>query len=340
MTPRLVMYLGLAALVSAGAAGAMWRAEHAVPATAQAGDRLLPGLVDDVNVVAGMVVGEADRSIELRKTKAGWTVEPSGYPVEAKKLQTALVGLVRMTKLEPRTAVAGKYSVIEVEDPGSADSKSRRISLENDAGKVIGDVILGKTAQGFTSGNDEAQYVRLSGDSQSWLVKGSVSAGGELKDWVDTTVMKINAGDVKQVEFRSGDSEPMVIVKAGKDSKGNDRFEIQNLPAGIQPKDEVTVRYAATDLANVGFTNVRAAKPGSVEANKVLLETDTGLKVAYSVIEEGEQTWLKVAVAEKGSNAEDAEKIAKQVAGWEFQLAGYKAKQFKMQLAEVLSKVQ
>ncbi len=337
MTPRLVMYLGIAALVSAGTAGAVWQSQHARPVTAQAGEWLLPGLADNVNTIAGIAVRVGEITLELKRRDADWVVEPSGYPVKSSKLQKVLVGLVRMTRLEPRTASAAKYSVISVEDPGAAGSNARQVTLKDDAGKVIGDVILGKAAQGYTSGSEEAQYVRLADDKQSWLVRGAVAAGGELKDWVDTTVTRINTGTVKQVEFQLDDGDTLTLTKTGKDDKGNDRFEIQGLPAGVKPKDELVVRYAATDLANVEFSDVRNAKVQADPVSRVLLETDHGMKLSYAVTEEDKKTWLQVEVVEKGDDTEQADRIAQRVAGWEFAIADYKAKQFKKRLSDFLN---
>ncbi|MGI9463925.1 MAG: hypothetical protein ACR2OM_08295, partial [Aestuariivirgaceae bacterium] len=136
MTPRVVMYLGIAALVSASAAGAVWRAEHVRPVTRQAGEYLLAGLAEDVNTIAGIAVRAGEKTLELERVGDSWTVAPSGYPVKAGKLQQVLVGLVRMTKLEPRTASVGKFPVIQVEDAGGADSKARQVTLKNEKGDI------------------------------------------------------------------------------------------------------------------------------------------------------------------------------------------------------------
>ena len=337
MTPRLVMYLAVAAVVSAGVAGIVWRAENIQPAIAESGDWLLPKLADDVNAVAGISVHAGDNAIELKRGEGGWTVEPSGFPVKAKKLQEVLVGLVRLTKLEPRTADASKFSILQVDDAAKPGSKARQVTLTDDKGNVAGDVILGKAATGFTTGREEAQYVRLAGSEQSWLVRGAVGAGGQLKDWVNTAVMRVKTGEVKQVEFRHADGDGLKLIKNGKDVNGNDKFEIEGLPQGVKPKDELTVRYGATDLANVEFVDVRKAKITSPAVGEVVLESDKGLKVAYQVFEEGGQTWVTVKVLEKGSDVEAAEGITARVDGWEFALADYKAKQFKKRLSDFLN---
>ncbi len=336
MTPRIVMSLGIVAIISAGAAGAVWRAENVVPSQGEAGEWLLPGLAENVNALAAVEVRTGDKVIELKRNDAGWTVQPSGYEVKPGNLQKVLVGLVRMTKLEPRTASADKYRIIQVEEAGKGDSQSRHVTLKDEAGRVIGDVILGKAATGYTSGAEQAQYVRLAGDQQSWLVRGSVSAGGDIGDWVDTTVMQINQNTVKQAVFTHPDGEVLTITKTGKDDNGNNKFEIAGLPEGVKPKDDLTVRYGATDIANVEFTDVRKAAPGEGETGKVLLETDDGMIVSYRLKQDRGQTWLQAKVIAKGKNEAEAEKVSKRIDGWEFALADYKIKQFTKRLSDFL----
>ena len=336
MTPKTVVSLGLAALISTGAAMAAWQASTAVSGIAGAGDALLPGLIDKVNTVAAIEVREGDKVMSLKRAGEGWQVLPSGYPVKPRKLQETLVGLVRLSKLEPRTSVPEKYEIIQVEDASGADSKSRHVVLRNEAGDVVGDVVLGKTAAGYTSGEQEAQYVRLGNEAQSWLVKGRVAAGAEYKDWVDTTVMQINTGEVKSVTITQADGESLKLDKVGKTEQGHDKFAIDGLPDGIKPKDDLTVRYAATDLANVEFVDVRKAAAMGDPVSRATVETDKGLKVSYAVYAEDGKDWLQVSVDADGEDAGVAEAIRNRVTGWQFAIADYKTKQFQKRLSDLL----
>jgi hypothetical protein len=336
MTPKLVLSLGVAAIVSVGAAAAAWQASRPDTKVAGAGGELLPELIDKVNTIAGIEVRHQGRSMRLKREDGSWRVLPSGYAVKPRKLQETLVGLIRLNKLEPRTSKADKYAILQVEDAGGAASKSRHVLLRDEAGKEVGSVLLGKAATGYTSGAEAAQYVRLGGEAQSWLVKGSVSAGAEYKDWVDTTVVQINTGEVKSVTITQADGEMLELLKTGKTAQGHDQFTVQGLPEGIKVKDDLTVRYAATDLANVEFVGVRKAKPGGEVVARAMLETDKGLKVAYEMTREGEENWLSVSLLAAGEDAEGAEKLKATVEGWDFAIADYKAKQFRKRLSDVL----
>jgi hypothetical protein len=336
MTPKVVVSLGLAALISTGAAMAAWHASTSVTGIAGAGEALLPGLIDKVNTVAAIEVREGDRVMSLQRSGDGWQVLPSGYPVKPRKLQETLVGLVRLSKLEPRTSVPEKYRIIQVEDANGSGSKSRRVVLRNEAGDVIGDVVLGKAAAGYTSGEQEAQYVRLGGEAQSWLVKGSVAAGAEYKDWVDTTVMQINTGEVKSVTITQADGESLKLDKVGKTEQGHDKFAIDGLPDGIKPKDDLSVRYAATDLANVEFVDVRKAAATGAPASRAMVETDKGLKISYALFAEDGKDWLQVTVDTDGDDKAAADAIRNRVTGWQFAIADHKVKQFRKRLSDLL----
>ncbi len=336
MTPRLVLSLGVAALISVGAAAAAWQSTKPQVRPGSAGGELLPDLIDRVNAIAGIEVRHLGKTIRLQRSDGTWQVVPSGYEVRPRKLQETLVGLIRLNKLEQRTAKADKYPILQVEDSDGANSKSRHIILSDETGAEVGSVLLGKAATGYTSGAEEAQYVRLAGDATSWLVKGSVAAGAEYKDWVDTTVVQVNTGAVKAVEISQADGESLKLLKTGKTEQGHDLFTIQGLPDGVKPKDDLNVRYAATDLANVEFVDVRKTAVSGDPASRAVLETDKGLKIAYRLYREGDGNWLNVVLVAAGDDAEGAEKLKATVDGWDFAIADYKAKQFQKRLSDLL----
>lgn len=336
MTPKLVIGLGVAALVSVGAAAAAWQATKPETQVSGGGGELLPELIDKVNTIAGVEVHHDGKAMRLKREDGTWRVQPSGYEVRPRKLQETLVGLIRLNRLEPRTSKSDKYPILQVEDADTKNSKSRHVILTDDSGKQVGSVLLGKAATGYTSSAEEAQYVRLAGEAQSWLVRGSVAAGAEYKDWVDTTVVQINTGEVKAVEISQADGETLKLVKTGKTEQGHDQFTIEGLPDGVKAKDDLSVRYAATDLANVEFVDVRKTAVAGEPVARATLETDKGLKVAYAMYAEDGTNWLSVSLAAAGEDAEGAAKLKSTVEGWDFALADYKAKQFQKRLSDLL----
>ena len=336
MTPKLVISLAVAAVVSASAAGAVWHVNNAPSTVAGAGERLFPELIDKVNTITSVEVRAAGNTMSLKRSGEGWKAGASGYPVKPGKLQQTLVSLVRLAKMEPRTSSPAKYKVIQVEDAGDKGSKSRQVILRDQAGAVLGDVLLGKAANGYTSGSQEAQYVRIADEAQSWLVTGSVVAGSGYKDWVDTSVVRIKAADVKSVEITMHGGDVLGLLKTGKNDSGQDVFAIQGIPEGVKPKDEMAVRLAATDLANVEFADVRKPADGGQPVSRSILETDKRLRIAYDLAVENGQHWLRVSVLDAGGQGELAEKIKAAVTGWEFAIADYKAEQFQKRFSDLL----
>jgi hypothetical protein len=336
MSARVVLVLAVVAVLSVAAAVASYRSTHQGLSTAGAGERLLPELVQKANDVAEITVTEAGKSLSLKAQGEGWVVSDTGFPVARGKLVEAVVGLAGMSRLEPKTANPKKYALIEVDAPGTEGAKGRLYSLKDAKGGVVAEVILGKAAPGRAGAGKDGQYVRLPKEAQSWLVAGRVDAGPELKDWADTSLLSLGMDKMAAARFKQPDGTTLQVKKTGKAEGGGDKFEITGLPAGKKVKNENDVRYAATDLATVEFTDVRPAKAGAAQAAEGELETDKGMKLGFKLVEEGGKAWLALNVVAPGPDKEAADKIAAKVKGWEFQVSEHKAKQFKKRLADLV----
>lgn len=336
MTPRIVAGLAVVAALSVGAAAWSYRAGHPNLAVAGVGERLLPELVERVNDVAEITVAQGERSLTVKAEGDGWVVADSGFPASSEKVRRALVGLARLSRLEPKTAIPAKYALIEVDGPGTAEAKGRLVTLKDAAGATVAAVVLGKPAAGRAGPGQEAQYARLADEARSWLVAGRVDAAPELRQWADTTLLSLNVDTVAAARFRHPDGEVVEVKKTGNTDHGAAKFEIVDLPEGKKPKSDITVRYAATDLANIEFVDVRRRKDDRQPVSEAELETDQGLKLGFSLVEEDGRGWLAIRVLDKGKDAETADAIASKAEGWEFALADYKAKQFQKRLSDLV----
>lgn len=336
MTPRIVAGLAVVAALSVGAAVWSYRASHATLAVAGMGERLLPELVERVNDVAEITMSQGERTLTVKAAGDGWVVAESGFPASSEKVRRALVGLARLSRIEPKTAVEAKYPLIEVDAPGDAEARGRLVTLRDASGATLAAVVLGKPATGQAGAGQEAQYARLADEARSWLVAGRVDVAPELKQWADTTLLSLNVDTVAAARFRHADGEAIEVKKIGKTDQGAAEFEVVDLPEGKKPKSDVTVRYAATDLANIEFIDVRRLKDDRQAVSEAELETDQGLKLGFSLVEEDGQGWLALRVLDKGEDAATADAIAEKAEGWEFALAEYKAKQFKKRLSDLL----
>ena len=336
MTPRLVAVLGLVAAVSLAGAAWQWQATHPSVVVAGAGERLLPGLVEEANAVAAITVASGADSITVERAGDGFRVRGSGYPIDAARVRKAIVGAMELARYEPKTRNPAKHAAIRVADPAAEGATSRLLTLTGEDGRVLGSVILGRAVPGGFGGGRDAQYVRLPGDDQAWLASGMVEAGPRLADWVTADVVRLNVDLVVRATIRHADGEVLAVKRTGVTEQGTAKFEIEGLAPDSKVKSELGVRYTATDLANVAFEDVRPAAATGSRVSEATLEMADGLTLVYTLTEDEGRHWLAVSVAAPGLDEAAAKAIGERASGWQFSLSDYKAKQFRKRLAELL----
>lgn len=328
MTPRLVGILAAVAAVSVIGAVVSYRANNVVVVQDGVGEKVIAGLSDKVNSVISILVEQGTDKLELVNREGRWQIKTTGYPVSPAKVKKALVGLVNLSKLEAKTANEKKYLLIDVDAPGKKDGRGRQLTLSDKAGKQLAKIILGKTAAGKAGPGRDAQYVRLANDKTSWLALGAVDATPALPSWVEPRFLKLNVDSVTYGRIET-DGKKLEVRRTGKDGNGSSIFEMLDVPEGRKTRTSTTIKFAATDLANLDLVDVRPYKPGSTPSSKAFIETDTGLKIAFELVEEGKKGWVGLQVVEKGSDVKAADAIIAATKGWQFLIADYKKAAFK-----------
>lgn len=332
MTPRSVIVLAIAAAVSV--AGATWqlRANSSGYEEAQRGQRLLPELLPMANDVAAIVVNQADKSVRIERAGTSYVLGGSGYPVKGGKFQTAIVTTASLEKFDAKTTRADKYPLIELEAPDGKEAKSRLIRFEGASGDSLGEIILGKKARGRLGGAvGDGQYVRLPGDDQSWLARGVVDADVKLDTWVDTAITDMNVEHVVRATFQPTSGPELMVRRTGVTEGGQPKFELNAVPDGKQPKNDLTLRYAATDLGNVSFVDVRKDKGGDVVQRTTLMMAD-GLTAEFRITSDD---WVSLHVVNDGKDKTTTKDLKSRTEGWQYKLADYKLKQLRLTMADL-----
>ncbi len=335
MTRRLVIILGVLAAVSVVIAGLVWRSTHVFVVEEGVGEPVLAGLADEANNVARIEISKGTEKLVLIRDGDVWKLEKSGYPASGEQVRKAIVGLIEMVKMEAKTSNPSKYLLIDVDKPGEADSRGRLVVLKDAAGKLVGQIILGKVAIGKAGPGKDAQYVRLPGDATSWLVKGAVMQSVAVSDWVKTRFLKINVDSVSQARIEHADGEVIEVRRTGKSGSGSSVFELLNVPEGRKPLSSTFIKFAATDLANLDMIDVRPAKAGAKPLVSSSFSVDGGMKISVKMFDGG---WVQVAVVDKGSDTAVADAISARVDGWQFLVSKDKQGQILRRMDQLLEK--
>ncbi|MGB7206005.1 MAG: hypothetical protein WBD37_11075 [Anderseniella sp.] len=332
MTPRMVAGLCVAGIIAT--AGAVWQYQMNSSGFTEIerGQRVLPDLLGQANNVMALNVQQGDRIIRIERKGDTYVLGGSGYPVKGGKFQTALVAAASLEKFDAKTQRDDKYPLIEVEEPATSTAKSRLLSFEDASGGTLASIIIGKKARGRIGGAvGDGQYVRLPGDKQSWLVRGLVEADVALGVWVDDAITDMNIDHVALAAFKPADGPEVVVRRTGVSEGGQAKFEIDNVPDGRKPKNELTVRYAATDIGNVSFIDVRKDEGGDVAWRTRLIMAD-GMLAEFNITRDD---WISLKVLETGKDKSTATDLQSRTQGWQYKVADYKLKQLKLTMDDL-----
>jgi len=258
------------------------------------GERLYPGLNATVlNGAASLTVTAKGKTITVHKKDGSWTVqEMADYPADAALVNKALFALLELRPHETKTRDPKRLAKLELEDPKAKDAQSKQLTVKDAAGKVLADVIIGKSNNTNVILGKEMVYVRKAGEDQAWLAEGDPSLKAEALDWILRSVIDVDVERIKDVETK--DPKGAVMVHLAKEKLDDKEFAIKNFPAGRKAKEARTVAYVAESLDNVNLDGVK--KAGDIDFEKNATATGTwrtfdGLVIKVRMAEVDKRFW-------------------------------------------------
>ena len=214
MRARSFLILGAVTLLVSGAAVFTVVRSEQPQSTLQPGGPVLPGLTERLADVSAVVVRDAGQTLTIRRTAEGWGLAEYGdYPVQVDKVREIVRALVQSEKAEAKTSRADRWSRLSVEDVEAPGSTSKLVSLRNAAGDVVAQLIIGKLGSGV--GAEGSTYVRVPGESQAWLARGTLSPSVRAGDWVERRLFGIPAPDIQQVRIVHPDKSTVTVIREG-----------------------------------------------------------------------------------------------------------------------------
>ena len=83
-------------------------------------------------------ITQGGNTLTIEKSGDKWLVKSQdGYPASAEKIRALLLALSDAKLLEPKTKVASRYAVLNVDDPAGKLSNARLIKVEDASGNTI-----------------------------------------------------------------------------------------------------------------------------------------------------------------------------------------------------------
>jgi hypothetical protein len=321
MKPRAIAELGIVALVAVVVAAATYVSQNRWSQAKVTGAALFPSLASQSAKIARIELRQGDKKLALERKDQAWVLaDRGGYPAKPEPVRTLLVRLAEAQLVEPKTRKSDRFAMLELEEAGAKDTKSREVRLLDQQGTLIAQAIIGKKRMDAFGSSKAGTYVRWPEDQQAWLANTDVEVSATVRDWVQTTLLDLEAAKISAVTVEIPNEAPLQIEReAGK-------HKLVAVPEGKKLKQGADIDALVRAVGGLEFDDVRKADPAaSGDVSTARLQADGGLAVTLRLRKEGDDTWLSVTASGEGEAKKTADDITNRSQGWEFKIAPAKA---------------
>ena len=127
------------------------------------------------------------------------------YPADAENrladTAAALMALRKDIVVSDRIEDHGRYGVIDPLDDrtSSLTGRGKRVTLKDGNDRVLADFVIGRPAEG----KPDYRYMRVPTHRRIYSVKTEARASSRFEDWIETDLLKLDAGDIRKVTINS-----------------------------------------------------------------------------------------------------------------------------------------
>lgn len=294
------------------------------PRYARIGQKVFPGMINQVNEVTELVIRSNSNKISLHRAGKIWRVKESdNHLASPSEVYKAIVGISELTYFEPKTERKDRYQRLKLRDPGTKNSKSKRI-LVKIQNRTIADVFVGRERQFLPGRTVGGVYFRLPGNPLTWLGQGNPEAGGKPKDWLAREIVNVVNKRVKQVTVHHQTGEIVTVIK---NSPSAEKFILQDVPEGMKLKYESDANLIGEILQELEMKDARRANALSIDWGKSVVakvETFDGLYGVVETVRKNNIHWLRVRFDGKTVLSRvEAKNLMKRTAGWIYIMPKY-----------------
>ncbi len=326
MRPRIAIILLVIAIIVLGAGWQFGlRTQPPGQVTVAPGTLVFPGLAEKLQKAAKVEIRHQAQVLDITLANGTWGLpDRGGYPVQQDRLRELLTGLTELRITEPRTADAGEYARLGVEDPQAAGANSNLLDVFDNTGAPIATLIVGHRRTRTRGNLPEAVYIRRPGETQSWLAEGSLPVDADPQLWLARDIVNIDHAKIASITVHRGDA----TLVFGKDAKDADKFAL-TAPTDHPKLDDYKIDDVGRGLEQVTLTDVKPAaqEPGTKLGTADYVTTD-GMTVTVTVFKNDKDIWAQFAATGQGAAQKTAAALQATVGGWAYQLGAWKEQAF------------
>jgi hypothetical protein len=215
---------------------------------------VLPELHDHVNDVNAITLtGAGDKVlVTLKRGTDGWSVaEKSNYPADLAKIREFLIKLDQATLTEAKTSNPKLYGELGVDDVKDAKATGVLVTLGGLAKPLS--IIIGN----YNGAGGGGTFVRRTGDAQSWLAGGNLTATKTMADWEQRALADIPSTRLRAVTLTNPDGKTLKVYK---DAPGDANFKVADVPKGREAASEFVANELGSVLSGLNADEVFPAK--------------------------------------------------------------------------------
>ncbi len=263
---------------------------------------LLPQISGQINAVDRVEIVTAGNRVvaTLLKSDNGWQLEQmGGYRADWSDLQTLLSTLAQARVIETKTDKPGYYNRLGVEDIAVANASGVLVKLG--IGDQTTGIVIGHQAQ-----LRQGQYVRVQNTAASALIDRRLDLSTGLLDWVESTILDINAAEVAEVEIIHPTGERVLVMRISADQTD---FDLAGLPPDREVKSSWAVNSLGSVFSMLELETVQAEV--SVDWNdavRMRLLLFSGVEIMAEMLEAGDEYLLRVSASHPAANVLDKQK--------------------------------
>lgn len=244
-----------------------------------------PGLATKVESVNHISIKGYAGSVNLSRVDDVWVIDEfDNYPALPDKVKSTVLGVADLKINAPKTALPRLYSRLGVEGPEVEDSTSYLLLLKDAEKNNIAEMIVGKARLSSAAQNTPGLYVRKPDDEQSYLVDGVIDITSSRTDWIERSLIDIPAEAIRAVRVEHADGDTYTLFK---NDKGQEQFELENLPAGKKLASKLIISRYGSILQDIQINGARSKEKLQKQENSihVLIHTFEGSVIDMIVFE-------------------------------------------------------
>lgn len=221
-----------------------------------------PGLSDRADEIRSVVIRTAETSLRLERADPGWVARSRhDYPADTARIRQLVLGIGHLRRLEKKTDNPERLQRLELRDIEEPGSQAVQVTLLAGAGEELANILVGKT-EDFQQAGRSRYYVRDAGDSQSWLVEGSLPPVlGEVKNWLERSLLPgVAEAGLQSVTVDHADGGSLTIQRGALEDAD---FQISGLSSDEEIESQYRINAVAEIFRRLSLEDVRAADAAS-----------------------------------------------------------------------------